>query len=58
MTTNKTAEQAAVYAQEIMRLERINAELLEALKNILDADGDLYAMDFDAARAAIEKAGG
>jgi hypothetical protein len=31
-------------------------ELLEALEQILDADGDLYAMDFDQARAAIDGA--
>ena len=33
-------------------------ELLACLLDVLDADGDLYAMDFDRYRAAIAKATG
>lgn len=33
-------------------------ELLACLIDVLDADGDLYAMDFDRYRAAISKATG
>ena len=33
-------------------------ELLECLLDVLDADGDLYAMDFNRYRAAIAKATG
>jgi hypothetical protein len=33
-------------------------DLLECVKDILDADGDLYAMDFDRYRAALNKATG
>ena len=38
------------------RLIAAAPELLEALQQILDADGDLNAIDFDMARAAIAKA--
>jgi len=33
-------------------------ELLACLLDVLDADGDLYAMDFDRYRAAIAQATG
>ena len=47
---------AAVQREE--RLANTAPELLECLLDVLDADGDLYAMDFNRYRAAIEKATG
>jgi hypothetical protein len=38
------------------RLIAAAPELLAALLDVLDADGDLYAMDFDRYRAVIAKA--
>lgn len=40
------------------RLIAAAPELLECLLDVLDADGDLYAMDFNRYRAAIVKATG
>jgi hypothetical protein len=40
------------------RLIAAAPELLACLMDVLDADGDLYAMDFDRYRAAIAKATG
>jgi hypothetical protein len=41
---------------EIERLREVNTELLGCVLDVLDADGDLYAMDFNRYRAAIAKA--
>lgn len=41
-----------------VRLVAAAPELLAALRDVLDADGDLYAMDFNRYRAAIAKATG
>ena len=38
------------------RLIATAPELLECLLDVLDSDGDLYAMDFDRYRAAITRA--
>lgn len=40
------------------RLIAAAPELLACLLDVLDADGDIYAMDFDRYRAAIAKAEG
>lgn len=40
------------------RLISAAPDLLACLLDVLDADGDLYAMDFDRYRAAIAKATG
>lgn len=40
------------------RLIAAAPDLLACLLDVLDADGDLYAMDFDRYRAAIAKATG
>jgi hypothetical protein len=44
------------YREAIRVLEEQKAELLACVLDVLDADGDLYAMDFDRYRAAIAKA--
>lgn len=40
----------------IERLREVNTELLGCVLDVLDADGDLYAMDFNRYRAAIVNA--
>lgn len=43
---------------EAARLKGLSDELLACLLDVLDADGDLYVMDFDRYRAAVAKATG
>lgn len=47
-----------VEQEEAARVFVASWQLLEAVEQFLDADGDLYAMDFAAARAAIAAARG
>ena len=67
--TNQPEAHTALYdaCQEILRLEQVNAELLEALKQILENDGGRGSKCFNAirlsdardqAREAIAKAEG
>ena len=57
MSANETAEQAAVYAQEIMRQQAIIADLLRALQRI-ESNAYVYTREHVAiiARDAIAKA--
>jgi hypothetical protein len=59
MPHDELAEQSAVYALEIMRLQRINADMLAALED-LRASVQKWAPQIDQsrARAAIAKAKG
>lgn len=54
MTSGYNDEEDAANA----RLISAAPELLACLLDVLDADGDLYAMDFDRYRATINKATG
>ena len=54
---NKQPE-ALQFAAELRRLHEVNAELLEALKEMLDGEGKSFRELCEQARAAITKAEG
>ena len=49
-------EQLREENKQLRRAVAVAPELLLCLTEVLDADGDLYVMDFDRYRAAIAKA--
>ena len=57
-TMEKGETRAPAECLQNARLISAAPDLLACLLDVLDADGDLYAMDFDRYRAAIAKATG